>query len=74
MIPIHDLIFFIIAAFILVISPGPNDLSDLQNHNTGKKSRSYITCRCCLWIPVSYCNGLFWADSSILLYHMLMLY
>ncbi|MCL1666986.1 LysE family translocator [Elizabethkingia ursingii] len=24
MIPIHDLIFFIIAAFILVISPGPN--------------------------------------------------
>ncbi|XJR85939.1 LysE family translocator [Elizabethkingia anophelis] len=39
MIPIHDLIFFIIAAFILVISPGPNMIYLISRTITqGKKS------------------------------------
>lgn len=39
MIPIHDLIFFIIAAFILVISPGPNMIYLISGTITqGKKA------------------------------------
>ncbi|MCT3662259.1 LysE family translocator [Elizabethkingia anophelis] len=39
MIPIHDLIFFIIAAFILVISPGPNMIYLISRTITqGKKA------------------------------------
>ncbi|MDV2446753.1 lysine transporter LysE [Elizabethkingia anophelis] len=49
MIPIHDLIFFIIAAFILVISPGPNMIylisrTITQGRKAGLTSLAGVVC------------------------------
>ncbi|MCT4222906.1 LysE family translocator [Elizabethkingia anophelis] len=49
MIPIHDLIFFIIAAFILVISPGPNMIylisrTITQGRKAGLTSLACVIC------------------------------